>query len=175
MGVVLFLAVAMQAFFQVGPALTDPVASGTETSASQMEVDLEVSAPAGGSVVAHLIEPGGGQQTVALRERTPGRYGGITEVRRIDYVVVFEALGVADGQSSPARLTEIGLDRSLVALPFTPTTPPQETAGTEWGWLGLGLGALSLALLALWALPDRAPRAETSAAADADEVDEDGA
>lgn len=168
MGVVLFLAV----FLQVGPAPTDAVVSGAETSAVEMEIDMEVSAPAGGSVVAHLIEPGGAQQTVALRERSPGRYGGITAVRRIDYVVVFEALGVGDGQSSPARLTELGLDGALVALPVTATTAAEESSpATQWGWLGLGLGALSLAFLALWALPEREKRddepAEAAATIDA--------
>ena len=149
--------------FQLGNAPTDAVVVGSEASASTMEIDLEVSAPPGGSVVAHLIEPGGAPQlTVALRERSPGRYGGITEVRRVDFVVVFEALGLVDAQSEPARLTALGLDRAILgALPVSPTTSEAGGVSNEraqWGWLGLALGSLSLAALALWALPERTKR-----------------
>ena len=123
-----------------------------------MEIDLSVSAPPGGSVVAHVIEPGGRQQTFALRERSSGRYGGVFEVGRIDLVVVFEALDGAGTQSDPVRLTDIGLDRALLgALPVAPPTTASGVSSQTrvWGWLGLAMGAASLAALALWALPDK--------------------
>lgn len=145
-------------FFQVGGFFVAPEVSGRETSATRMEIDLSVSAEPGGSVVAHLIEPGGSQQMFALRERSSGRYGGIFEVDRIDLVVVFEALDADAAQSEPVRLTEIGLDRALLgALPVAPsTTESGVSASTRgWGWLGLAMAAASLAVLALWALPDR--------------------
>ncbi len=151
--------VSVLVFFQVGGFFAEPAVDGRETSASLMEIELSVSAPPGGSVVAHLIDPGGLQQTVALRERSPGRYGGLVEVRRVDLVVVFEAIGEAGAQSVPARLTDLGLDRALLgALPVAPTTTaPEVSASTRnWGWLALALGAASLALVALWALPERA-------------------
>lgn len=150
--------VALAMFLQVGGFFVAPEVSGRETSASRMEVDLSVSAAPGGSVVAHLIQPGGRQQTFALRERSSGRYGGIFEVDRIDLVVVFEALDTSAAQSEPVRLTDIGLDRALLgALPVAPsTTEAGVSASTRgWGWLGLAMGAASLAVLALWALPDR--------------------
>lgn len=150
-------------FFQVSNPFTAPVAVGSESSASQMEVDVSISAPPGGSVVAHFLHPGGQQQTFALREREAGRYGGIVEVARIDYVVVFEALDGLGTQSPPVRLTDMGLDRALLgALPAAPpTTEAGLSASTQgWGWLALAMGAGSLALLALWALPDRRVRQE---------------
>lgn len=154
---------AVLMFFQVGGFFVDPAVEGQEAGAARMEIDLSVSAPPGGSVVAHLIEPGGLQETVALRERSSGRYGGIVEVQRADLVVVFEALDGAGAQSEPARLTDIGLDRALLgALPAAPTTttPGVSSSTRQWGWLALGMTALALAALALWAVPDRAPREE---------------
>jgi hypothetical protein len=154
------LLAVMLVFFQVGGFFVDGTVEGRETSATMMEIDLEVSAAPGGSVVAHLIDPGGRQETAALRERSPGRYGGIIEVSRADLVVVFEALDGQGTQSEPRRLTDLGLDRALLgALPVAPTTvPPGVSPETRnWGWLGLALAALSLAVLALWALPERRP------------------
>lgn len=155
------LLLALMIFFQVGGFFVEPAVEGRETSAVRMEIDVSVSAAPGGSVVAHLIDPGGNQQTVALRERSSGRYGGIIEVGRVDLVVVFEALDGLGTQSEPARLTDIGLDRALLgALPVAPTatTVPGVSASTrQWGWLALAMAALSLAALALWALPDRRP------------------
>lgn len=150
--------VALAMLLQVGGFFVAPEVSGRETSAARMEIDLSVSAAPGGSVVAHLIQPGGSQQTLALRERSSGRYGGIFEVDRIDLVVVFEALDPSAAQSEPVRLTDIGLDRALLgALPVAPTTTEAGvSASTQgWGWLGLAMTAASLAVLALWALPDR--------------------
>jgi len=143
---------------QVGGFFVAPEVEGREAGASMMEIDLSVSAPPGGSVVAHLIEPGGRQQTFALRERSSGRYGGVFEVGRIDLVAVFEALDGAGIQSEPARLTDIGLDRALLgALPVAPPTTASGVSSQTrgWGWLGLAMGAASLAALALWALPDK--------------------
>ena len=161
--------IALALLAQVGGFFVAPEVSGRETSASRMEIDLSVSAAPGGSVVAHLIRPGGSQQTFALRERSSGRYGGIFDVDRVDLVVVFEALDTAAAQSDPMRLTDIGLDRALLgALPIAPsTTESGVSASTRgWGWLGLAMAAASLAALALWALPDRRLRdaRETEAA-----------
>jgi len=132
--------------------------SGRALTAATIEIDLSVEAPAHATVVAHLIEPGGNQRTVALAERSPGVYGGIVEVPRIDFVVVFEAVGSVGVQSQPVRLTELGLDPALLGRsPTAPsTTQPGISAETRrWGWLGLGLGAAALAVLALWALGER--------------------
>ncbi|MFP5332009.1 MAG: hypothetical protein ACLGHX_06595 [Acidimicrobiia bacterium] len=157
------LLAAFVVFFQVASPFVAPSVVGTETSAKGMEVDISVSGPPGGSVVAHFIHPGGQQQTFALRERESGRYGGIVEVDRIDYVVVFEALDGLGTQSSPFRLTDVGLDRAILgALPVAPTTTESgvSTSTRGWGWLALAMGAGSLALVALWALPERERRTD---------------
>jgi hypothetical protein len=173
--------VAVLIFFQVGAFFGDPAVEGRETTAAMMEIDLSVSAPPGGSVVAHLIDPGGLQHTVALREREPGLYGGLVEVRRADLIVVFEAVDQGGAQSAPHRLTDIGLDRALLgALSVAPTTTaPEVSASTRnWGWLALALGAASLALIALWALPERTvsrpedPGESLAGTADADDAGE---
>lgn len=180
---VLLVAVAM--FFQVGGSFVGPTVEGRETSATTMEIDISVSGAPGGSVVAHVIEPGGRQETFALRERSSGRYGGIFEVGRVDLVVVFEALDGTGSQSEPFRLTDIGLDRALLgALPVAPTTTTSgvssETRG--WGWLALAMTAAALAALALWALPDRVDAEATAGDGDGvepvdgsadDDIDED--
>lgn len=130
-------------------------ASGSEVSASRMEIELIVEAPAGGSVVAHLIEPGGDQRVVAMAEREPGVYGAVFEDRRIDFVVVFEAVG--QGQSSPVTLTGLGLDRALLGMFDGPVSTPTSRPGLEegvsrWGWLGLAAAAAALSMLAFWVL-----------------------
>lgn len=135
-------------------------ASGTELGPDLMQVELQVEAPAGGSVVAHLVEPGGPQQTVALREREDGRYGAFVELRRIDYVVVFEAVGEGSGSESGAfRLTELGLDRTILGMsplpPPEPEPPPAEEERVDLGWLAVGAaaGALALGLVVFALLP----------------------
>lgn len=133
-------------------------ASGRALSASTLELELSVEAPANGTVVAHLIEPGGSQRTVALAERSPGLYGGFVEIPPIDYLVVFEAVGSVGVQAPPLRLTELGLDPALLGRsPIAPTTtaPGLSPETRRWGWLGLGLAAAALTALAVWTLGDR--------------------
>lgn len=147
---------------QVGGIFGLGSASGTELGPDLMQIELQVEAPPGGSVVAHLVEPGGPQQTVALREREDGRYGAFVELRRIDYVVVFEAVGEGTGSESAAfRLTELGLDRTILGmapLPPQPPATPAPPAGEEpvdIGWLALAAaaGALALGLVVFALLP----------------------
>jgi len=142
----------------LGGGFGEASASGSQASAATIEVELRVEAANAEAVVAHLIEPGAGQQTVPLVDRGAGVHGIIIEVRKADYLVVFESFanGVST-QSQPLRLTELGLDPALIGvLPFPPTTEPEFSSDTRmWGWAGLALAALALALLAWWALPDR--------------------
>lgn len=143
----------------VGEGFGDASAEASEIDEDRISVDISVEVDGAGSVVAHLIEPGGDQQTVALRDRGASLYGAVFETRKVDLVVVFEALGSVPRQSEPTRLTAMGVSRELLGM-----APPAEdlvevvdegrSATSQWGWLGLALGAGALALLAIWALDE---------------------
>lgn len=144
------------------------VASATGLTSDTMELDLEVEADRDATVVAHLIEPGGTQETIPLSSRGDGAFGIRTEVRKTDYLVVFEAIkGSVGTQSQPFRLTDLGVDPALVGLLTLPPENDEEISDStrQWGWAGLGLAALALTLVALWALPDRRRRARAAEAA----------
>jgi hypothetical protein len=173
---VLALALAV-ALFTAAPALAIPaeegvelggvfgraVASATSLSSDTIQLDLEVEADEDAALVAHLIEAGGTQETIPLPSTGTGVFGIRTEVRKTDYLVVFEALeGSLASQSQPFRLTDLGVDPALVGvLTLPPSAEDDELSDTtrQWGWAGLGLAAAALTLVALWALPDRRRRA----------------
>lgn len=143
----LLLAVELGGSFGAASATAQP------TSAGQMEVEITVEAPAGRSVVVHVVVPGGEQQTVAMRERAPGVYGTVVEVPAVDAVAVYEIVGSGD-LSTPARLTDLGVDPAVVGAPSS-GSPPTTSEGLsretrQWGWLALALGSSSLALVAVW-------------------------
>lgn len=144
----------------IGGGFTDASARSTRLSPERIEVTLTVSAAAGASVVAHLIEPGGEQLTVALADDGDGRYEGTFETRPIDLVVVFEGIrsGRESAQSRPLRLTELGLPPESLVSPTFPA--PEEDDTSQWAWLALGAGAAALALLALAFLPKRRSASE---------------
>lgn len=153
------LALVLLASVELGGLFGTAAASGEAVTADAMELEITVQGPASASVVAHLVEPGGEQQTVAMAERSPGAFGAVVEVRRLDYVVVFEVVDQA-AQSTPVRLTDLGVDPALVGS-VPGTAPPTGNEGLsnetrQWGWLGLALAASALALLAVWALGERA-------------------
>lgn len=185
---VLALALAV-ALFTAAPALAVPadegvdlggvfghaVASATSLSSDTIQLDLEVEADDDAALVAHLIEPGGTQETIPLSSRGTGVFGIRTEVRKTDYLVVFEALeGSLASQSQPFRLTDLGVDPALVGVLTLPPSEEEEIseATRQWGWAGLGLAAAALTLVALWALPDRRRRAREAGekVEDADDV-----
>lgn len=141
----------------LGGVFGEASASATELTNDTMEVDLEVEADPEAVVVAHLIEPGGAQDTLPLVARSSGRFGIRTEVRKVDYVVVFEVVGDLPAQSQPLRLTDLGVEPALLGvLPGSQTDLDEPSSTTQlWGWAGLGLAAAALAVLAFWALPDR--------------------
>ncbi|MGH8928708.1 MAG: hypothetical protein ACRDWH_10185 [Acidimicrobiia bacterium] len=148
---------------ELGGVFGRATAGARDLTSATIELDLEVEADPEAVVVAHLIEPGGGQETLPLATRGNGLFGLRTEVRRIDYVVVFESLeGPIATQSTPLRLTELGVEPAILGvLPVSPTVPEEISESTrQWGWLGLGLAAAALTLLAFWAMPDRRRRQE---------------
>jgi hypothetical protein len=154
------LVVAASSGVPLGEELGTARASARQLTATTMELELEVAGAGEGSVIAYLIEPGGDQQTVPLPDRGDGRFGIVIEVRRVDYVVVFELLGDSPARSEPHLLTDLGLDPTILGiLPATSTTVDGFSDKTRrWGWAGLALAALALALVAVWALPDRGRR-----------------
>lgn len=146
-GLVLF------ALIPAGSGFGEATATGTVLGIDEMRVELQVEIAGAGSVVAHLIEPGGQQQTVSLRDRGGGEFGGFIDTRRVDLVVVFEALGNESLQSEPLRFSELGVSRTALGMD-PPLAQPvaADDDNDRWGWLGLGLGAAALSLLAIWAL-----------------------
>jgi hypothetical protein len=140
-----------------------------------MELDIEVEADPLAVVVAHLIEPGSGQDTLPLRSRESGVFGITTEVRRADYVVVFELVGEIGVQSQPVSLTQLGVDLAVLGVESPTEAEEPVSTSEQWGWAGLGLGAAALAFLSFWALPDRRKKADlafTEAASGDHETDE---
>ena len=92
-------------------------ASATQSSSDRIELRLSVEAEAGEAVVAHLIEPGGEQQTFPLPETSSGLYLIITEVRKVNFIVVFELVSrEAGGQSQPLLLTDLGVAPAVLGI-----------------------------------------------------------
>jgi hypothetical protein len=149
-------------------------ASARGVSTERMELDLSVEAPGEDVVVAHLIEPGGGQEAIPLVGRGGGVFGITTEVRRVDYVVVFEIVRQPSSQSPPVRITDLGVAPALLGAEEGNEREEDGVSNTTrmWGWAGLGLAATALAVLALWALPDRKGRADRPPPNDPPEVEE---
>lgn len=132
-------------------------ASATQMSAERIELNLSVEAESGEAVVAHLIEPGGEQQALPLPETAEGEYRIIVEVRKVNYIVVFELLGgEVSSESQPLLLTDLGVAPAVLGiLTSAPSEVAEPNRSNAWGWAGLGFGALSLLALAIWALPGR--------------------
>ena len=152
---------------ELGGVFGNAVASATSLTADTIELDLEVEANEDAAIVAHLIQPGGSQETIPLPSRGIGTFGIRTEVRKTDYLVVFEAIeGSQASQSQPFRLTDLGVVPALVGVLTVPSTDDEEFSDStrQWGWAGLGLAAAALTLVALWALPDRRRRAREAEA-----------
>lgn len=150
----IWLVAALLFLVPAGDGFGDASASAEQIGPDRIRVELEVVIEGAGSVVAHVIEPGGQQETVSLADRGGGEFGAVLESRQIDLVVVFEVLGEVPRQSDPLRLTELGVDRATLGMvaPLLEVAEEDDDATTQWGWLGLGMGAAALSLLAVWVL-----------------------
>lgn len=141
----------------------DAQATIVDAGPERVSLILEVNHADASSVVAHLLEPGGVEQVVAMAPMGGGRFVATVEIRRVDYVVVFEEL--TNGyQSDPLRLTAIGADPEVLAgqrgSVQVPSTPRE---GTNRNLLIVGViaGVGSLVLLSLVPFLGRAkPSAE---------------
>jgi hypothetical protein len=159
------MAAAPEEGIDLGGVFGHAVASAISLTSDTIQLDLQVEADDDAAVVAHLIEAGGTQETIPLASRGAGTFGITTEVRKTDYLVVFEAIeGSLASQSQPFRLTDLGVDPALVGILTVPPTDDEEFSDStrQWGWAGLGLAAAALTLVALWALPDRRRRAQAA-------------
>ena len=134
-------------------------ASARQIDASKIELTLELEADGGATVVGYLIEPGDGQGTYPLVERADGLYRVNVEVRRVNYVVVFELIQPEiTRQSQPLLLTDLGVRPSVLGMPTGAAADTSTDKTRQWGWAGLGLGALALLGVAIWAWPERKRR-----------------
>jgi hypothetical protein len=151
-----------------GDGFGEATATAEQIGTDRIRVELEVKIEGAGSVVAHVIEPGGRQETVSLADRGGGEFGAVLESRQIDLVVVFEVLGEEPRQSDPLRLTQLGVDRATLGMVAPLVDVAEEDNDTaQWGWLGLGFGAAALSLLAVWVLVGaRETRPESTVVAD---------
>jgi hypothetical protein len=150
----LLAALAVTATTVFGPATAEVVGGDADV----VEVKLTVEAEEAGQVVAHVIDAGGDQETIAMREAGRGVYTTRLETRPIDLVVVFESL--TDGaRSAPARLTDLGVNPADLGAAPVPAEPEERR---PWGWLALGLAAAALAVGSLLLLG----RTETEVTAD---------
>ena len=163
-------AIPADAGIELGGVFGRARAEATSLTSEAMRLDLEVEADDDAAVVAHLIDPGGSQETLPMAPRGEGLFGIRTEIRKVDYVVVFEAVQASlAAESQPLRLTELGADPAVLGVSSDPAVEAEEISEStrQWGWAGLGLAAAALTLLAFWALPDRRRRARAAAAFEA--------
>lgn len=158
MKAMLMVALLFAQSVDLGSAFANGDASAERISTDKIEVTLTVDSLGGGSVVAHLVDPGGEQLTVAMGVTPDGSHQTTFETRPIDLVVVFEAIGEGQTsvQSAPLRLTQLGLDAALLTTPVFPLDVPTDDTG-DWLWLALAAGAGALALLLIAYAPKRRP------------------
>lgn len=160
----IWIALTLLSLVPAGSGFGEATATGEQLDTDRIRVELEVRIDGAGSVVAHLIEPGEEQETVSLADRGGGEFGAVFETRPVDLVVVFEVLGDDPRQSEPLRLTELGIDRDVLGMaPPLVDLVDEPDDNSQWGWLGLGLGAAALSLLAVWAMGGGSDRRDDAA------------
>ena len=125
----------------------------TSLNAIQVDLRIEVTQSAE-TVVAHLMAEGEAPVALPLLPREPGVFGIRTELKPINYRVVFELFGPDPAQSEPHSLTELGVEFPVAGSESTTTTNPEGLPDdvTRWLWLAIAFGAASLSALAFWVL-----------------------
>lgn len=133
---------------ELGSGFSGGDATGIGLTPDLIEVRLVVDvAESDGPVVAHLALPGEDISTHPMLAGGEGRWTMVSELRRADWQVVFEAL-TAGTLSEPVSLTELGLDPDLlsVSAPTTDTRSSPEDASPPWWQLSVALAAAALAI-----------------------------
>ncbi len=158
----------------VGGAFGEAAAEGTVTGDGLITVEIEVEVPGASAVVAHFVDPGDDQRTVAMNPRTGDVFAASAEVEQADLVVVFEILNGAEVVvSRPLNLSELGVDPAVLGAVVAPnllTSDPEEVP--DEGvltpeirrnlWLAVALAAGALSLLAVWAAGPRSSPSQGS-------------
>ena len=144
----------------LGGGFGEAAASATVNNDGTIDVQLQVEAPAD-TVVAHVIDPGGQQETVSLARRADGSFGGMVSTPRSNRVVVFEALVGDDSITSrPVTFLDLGVAPSLLGIDEGPNLLVGEPTSdavilgfdeSESIWIAVALLAVALALVAWWA------------------------
>ncbi len=161
---------------QVGTGFGAASAELISTTTNAMEVEFRVEVrQSADSVVAHLVFPNEKPLVIPLVQREDGVFGIRTEIKPLNYQVVFELIGPEGAQSEQNSLTELGLEFSQSQAVQTTTTTIESglTPATQrWGWLGLGFGAAALSALAFWVLGgnDRDQESSEIDSIDGDEI-----
>lgn len=146
------------------------------TSSNAIEVDLRVEVTQSAeTVIAHLVAEGESPIALPLLQREPGVFGIRTELKPINYRVVFELFGPDPAQSEPASLSELGAEIPGGESQTTTTTPPDELpeSATRWLWLAIAFGAASLSALAFWVLGGDERQVSSTGDSTGSAVDED--
>ena len=141
------------------------------TSSNAMEVDLRVEVTQSAeSVIAHLLADGETPIALPLLQREAGVFGIRTELKQVNYRVVFELLGPDSAQSEPHSLMALGVQLPGVEAVSTTTTDPEALPEdvTRWLWLAVAFAAAALSALAFWVLggDDRHSSSEEVASTD---------
>lgn len=142
----------------LGGAFGDAAATAADLGDGLIVVELEVEAPGAITVVAHIIDPGDGQSTHSLGQRTGDVFGGTVNLEQANLVVVFEALDNQGGSvlSDPVTLIELGVEpAALGTVAPAVLLEPEEEGGLSLElrqsiWIAIALSAASLALLTYW-------------------------
>lgn len=165
----LFLALEMGAGF--GTASAELISTSTNAMEIELRVEVRQSAE---SVIAHLAFPSEPSLAIPLVQRESGEFGIRTEVKDVNYQVVFELLGDKNATSEQRTLAELGVEFPGQGGILTTTTVDEGLSDQtqRWGWLGLALGAGALSALAFWVLGGRENGDQESSAIDEPEVDE---
>lgn len=145
------------------------------TSSNAIEVDLRVEVTQSAeTVIAHFVAEGESPIALPLLQREPGVFGIRTELKPINYRVVFELFGPDPAQSEPRSLVELGIEFPVGVPESTTTTDPEDLPEgvTRWLWLAIAFGAASLSALAFWVLGGEEPQVsstdDSTESADAD-------